>query len=81
MAIPKYQKDSQNCKAAETLELWDSIAECFYVKSMMKDILKIGDDQLLPIVCCMDNWSLYNIYSAKIVTAEYLLIDIPIIRL
>ena len=48
---------------------------------MMTDILKIDNDQLLPVVCCMDNKSLYNIYLPKTVTVEHLLIDMPVIRL
>lgn len=49
---------------------------------MIKDVLKIGNGQLLRIVWFRDHKSLYNtIYSKKkTVTNKFLLIDISIIR-
>ena len=66
---------------ANTLVLLDSFEESFCIKAMMKNILRINNDQLLPIVCFRDNNFWYNsIYTTKTVTDKCLFIDVSIIR-
>ena len=68
--------------AAETLALQDAAESCFMLRSQICELLQFDErSAIIPIVCIIDNKSLYDaIHSTKTVTEKRLKVDICLLR-
>ena len=68
--------------AAETLALQDAAESCFMLRSQICELLQFDErSAIIPIVCVIDNKSLYDaIHSTKTVTEKRLKVDICLLR-
>ena len=76
----KLKRVVKSTLGAESLALVESMEQCFLIKTILKDILDLGDD-VLPIICVTANKSLaQSAYSTKTLCDKKLKIDMCIIR-
>lgn len=78
----KIRRVVKSTLAAETLAASDAVDTCYYLGSMLSEILfNVHDKNVIPITCYVDNYSLFeNAHSTKNVTEKRLRIDLAALK-
>ena len=78
----KIRRVVKSTLAAETLAASDAVDSCYYLGSMLSEILfNVHGRNVIPITCYVDNYSLFeNVHSTKNVNEKRLRIDLAALK-
>ena len=80
-AAKKIRRVVKSTLAAEALSLVEGLDACYFVRSILHEMVKIKQGQSIPIKCFTDNKSLFqNVHSTKLISEKRLRLDLASIK-
>ena len=80
-ASKKIKRVVKSTLAAEALALVEGLDACYFVKSILQEMIKVKNEHRIPIKCYTDNKSLSeNIHSTKLISEKRLRLDLASIK-
>ncbi|VDI54554.1 Hypothetical predicted protein [Mytilus galloprovincialis] len=77
----KIRRVVKSTLAAEALSLVDGLDACYFVRSILQEMIKLNAGESIPIKCFTDNKSLcQNIHSTKLISEKRLCLDLASIK-
>ncbi|VDI35393.1 Hypothetical predicted protein [Mytilus galloprovincialis] len=77
----KIRRVVKSTLAAEALSLVDGLDACYFVRSILQEMIKLNAGESIPINCFTDNKSLcQNIHSTKLISEKRLCLDLASIK-
>ncbi|CAC5410126.1 unnamed protein product [Mytilus coruscus] len=77
----KIRRVVKSTLAAEALSLVEGLDACYFVRSILQEMIKLNAGESIPIKCFTDNKSLcQNIYSTKLISEKWLCLDLASIK-